>query len=251
MNSDKLYKHPVFTLIVFFLLLFVYSKFGPDLPISVISQQKGEPLIVTETGKATAIPDIAKITFGIEESSTSLTTALNSVNSKSKTLLAALKKLGVEEKDIKTINYSVYPNYDHQSQPPKVTGYRVSTRYSVKIKDFDKVNEAITSATSSGANMVGNVSFEVNEETKNKALASAREEAVNKAREKAQSLAKAAGISLGKIINISEGSEIQPPYPLAYERAIDTSVGETVTQPEIAPGESEFSVTVSVSWQIR
>ncbi|EKE05854.1 MAG: hypothetical protein ACD_19C00176G0076 [uncultured bacterium] len=30
--------------IIFFVLLFVYSKWGPSLPISVLTQTKGEPM---------------------------------------------------------------------------------------------------------------------------------------------------------------------------------------------------------------
>ena len=55
----------------------------------------------------------------------------------------------------------------------------------------------------------------------------------------------------GKIINITEGTS--PMYPIPYaDKAVGMGAGETnVTPPEITPGETEFKVTVSVSWQIR
>ena len=242
---------PVITIISFFILLFLYSKFGPSLPLSVLSQQKGEPLVVTETGNATAVPDIAKITLGITESGSSLKAVQNSVNTKSQALTDSLKKLGVEEKGIKTTSYNLYPEYDYQSKPQILTGYRLTTNYRVTIRDFDKVNDAIVAATAAGANITGGVSFEVNDETKNKALTEAREEAVAKAKEKAQSLAKAAGITLGKIINITEETTPAYPVPLA-ERAV--GLGSTTTEttsPDINPGETEFTVTVSLSWEMR
>jgi len=163
----------------------------------------------------------------------------------------AFKKLGVAESDIKTTGYTVSPDYDYRANPQRITGYRISTTYAVKIKDFDKINDAVVIATNNGANVIGNISFEVNDETKNKVLTEAREEAVNKAKDKAQSLAKAAGVSLGKIINISEGTSPIFPVPM-MEKAVGLGAGETaVTPPEITPGETEFTVTVSVSWQIR
>ena len=80
----------------FFICLFIYSKFGPTLPISVLTQQKGEPLVVSEQGKASGAPDIALISAGVDDNGTNLTTVENSVNSKSKNLADALKKLGVK-----------------------------------------------------------------------------------------------------------------------------------------------------------
>src|SRR3989304_83123 len=85
------------TVIIFFVLLFVFAKWGPAVPFSVLSQSKGEPMVVTGEGKFTAIPDIAKVSGGIQDSGASLTQVQNSVNKKSQALVAALKKVGVEE----------------------------------------------------------------------------------------------------------------------------------------------------------
>jgi len=244
----KFLTHPLALIAAFFVLLFLYSRFGPTLPISVISQQRGEPLIVTEEGKVAAVPDIAKISIGIEETGSALASAQKLINQKSKTLTDALKTLGVGEKDIKTTNYSVYPEYDYRSPGSTITGYRISITYEVKIKDIEKVNEILTKVTEAGANTVSNISFEVNEETKNKLLGEAREEAVGKAREKAQSLAKAAGVRLGRIINISEFQGITP-RPIALEKGIGGAPEEP--QVQIEPGETELSVMVTVSWEIR
>ena len=204
--------------------------------------------MVEGTGKVSVVPDIAKISVGIEESGTTLAAVQKSANEKSKSLTEMLKKSGVEEKDIKNTNYSVFPEYDYQGRTPRITGYRVSISYEVKIRDFDKVNEILASVTGAGANVVGSVSFEVNDETRNKKLGEAREEAVKEARENAESLAKSAGVTLGKILNISESRGI--PVPVSLKEA---GIGgtEPIATPDIAPGETEISVTVSVSWEIR
>ena len=235
------------SVIVLFLLLFLFFKFGPKIPLSIISQQKGEPLVVTGEGKVSVTPDIAIINLGVEENGVSLKQVQDSVNKKSKNLVDTLKKLGVGESDIKTTSYNIYPDYDYNLQPAKITGYRVSTNYRVKVKDFDKVNDILVKATESGANAIGNISFDINEITKNKKLQEAREEGVAKAKEKAQGLAKAAGISLGKIINVSESQGGNYPGPMAL---LEKS-GAEISQPDIQPGETELSVTVSLSYEIR
>lgn len=242
-------KQPIALIITIFILLFIYSKFGPRIPISVITQQKGEPLIVGEVGKVTAVPDIARINFGIEESGVSLKSVQDSVNQKSKNLVKELKKLGIEEKDIKTSAYNLYPDYDYEVKPVKITGYRVSTNYDIKVRNFDKVNEVLLKGTEAGANVVGNVSFELSNEEKDKAVEKARQEAVEKAKEKAKSLAKAAGISLGKIINISESQGYEYPGPIALKSAVGS--GGAGVEPDIKPGETEVTVNISISWEIK
>ncbi len=239
----------VASIVVFFVLLFVYSKWGPSLPISVLTQIKGEPMVVSETGKVTVVPDIAKITVGIEEQGQSLKTVQDSLNRKSKSLTDSLKKLGIDEKDIKTTNYNVYPEYDYDSTPYKIDGYRVSTSYEVKITDFDIVNEALTMATQSGANVIGNISFEVNEKTKDEYLQKAREEAVKLAKDKAEGLAKAAGITLGKIINVTESNGVDYPRPvMMVDKAV--GLGGGPESANITPGETEISVTVTLSYSL-
>ena len=90
------------------------------------------------------------------------------------------------------------PEYNYDSIPYRINGYIVSTNYEVEIVDFNIVNEVLTIATELGANVIGNISFEVNEKTKQELTQKAREEAVSLAKSKAESLAKASGITLGK-----------------------------------------------------
>lgn len=243
-------KSPIALILSFFIFLFIYSTLGPRLPISIITQQKGEPLLVTEEGSSTAIPDIAKVSVGIEENGANLKTVQDNLNKKSKSLVAELKKLGIDDKNIKTTSYNVYPEYNYDSQPPKISGYRVSINYEVTIDNFDKVNDVLVKSTEVGANSIGNVSFELKDETKQKALEEAREIAVEKAKTKAKSLAKAANISLGRILNISESSNNSiTPQPMYAKSEI--SLDQAISRPEITPGETEINVSVSIYWEIK
>ena len=237
------------SIILFFALLFLFAKWGPTLPISVISQVRGEPFIVSGEGKVSVTPDIAKISAGIEESGASLKTVQNSINTKSKNLVDALKKLGIEEKDIKTTSYSIFPEYDYRNLAPRITGYRASINYEVTIKDFERVNDALVVVTQNGANIVGGISFELNDETRKDKLQEARAEAVKEAKGKAEGLAKASGITLGKIINVSE-AQGRGAVPLPFLEKMDTAGGEPVS-PDIQPGETEIAVTVSLSYEVR
>ena len=198
-------------------------------------------------------PDTAIVTVGIQETGASLKTIQESVNKKSQALVDALKSMGINKEDIKTVSYNLYPQYDYTtSTTNRITGYQISTNYQVKVKDFDKVNEVLTTATGVGANAIGSVSFEVNDETEKEKLNEARELAVKEAKAKADGLSKAAGINLGNIVNISEsqnsGDQIRPLYGMGGAPDVTT---KEIAVADIEPGQTEIQVTVSLSFEVR
>lgn len=241
----------VASVVIFFILLFVFAKWGPTINFSTTTQTKGNPFVVSGQGKVLVTPDIAKISFGIQESGSSLKTVQTSVNTKSKSLTAALSKLGIADADIKTTSYNVYPQYDYNNSTPRVTGFQVSTEYEVTVKNFDIVNEALVAGTAAGANTIGGINFEVNDATQKEKLQEARKLAVADAKEKATGLSSASGITLGKIINISENQS--NPFPIR-ELALPVAGGgdaKAAPQPNIQPGQTEINVTVSLSYEVR
>jgi uncharacterized protein YggE len=256
MNSEKVVNFTG-SIVIFFVLLFVYSKWGPSFPVSVLTQSKGEPMVVSGMGKVTVVPDIAKVSIGLEEQGTNLKQVQQTADLKAKNLKAQIIKLGVSENAIKTTQYNVYPTYDYSERTQRITGYRVSTSYEVKVTNFDIVNDVITAATSAGANNIGGISLEVNDETKKEKLQEAREIAVKEAKQKAEGLARASGITLGKLINVTEDS-MDGGYPRPYMALEKSAVGmggaadAVVASPaNIEPGESELQVSVTLSYEVR
>ncbi len=236
--------------IIFFVLLFVFAKWGPAINFSTITQTKGEPFVVSGEGKVFVTPDIARVTLGVEGTGASLKTVQNAVNTKSKALVDAVKKLGIKEDDIKTTSYNVYPQYDYTTSTRRITGYRVSSDYRITIKDFDKVNDVIAAGTTAGANVVESVSFDLNDETETEKMNEARVLAVADAKSKAEGLAKAAGISLGKIINVSE-NQSNGVRLLALPVSGGGSGKEDAAEPDIQPGQTEINITVALSYEVR
>jgi len=235
--------------VLFFIFLFIFSKWGPAINFATTTQSRGEPMVVTGEGKATAVPDIAKVEAGIQDSGLTLLQVQDSVNKKSQSLVAALKKLGIEEKDIKTNSYNIYPQQDYQSNPPSVTGYQVSINYEITVRKIDNVNSVLTTVTTSGANLVGGVSFNLSDDARKKAMDAARQDAVKIAKENAESLAKASGISLGKIINVTENQNSFP-RPMSLT-ATGGGPDKSIAQPNIQPGETEIDLTISLSYEVR
>jgi len=128
-----------------------------------------------------------------------------------------------------------------------LAGYEVSQKLEVKIRDLEKIGEVIEKGTESGANEVSSLNFAVDKQEDFKK--EAREQAVQKAKEKAEEMAGAVGVKIGKIVTFSENSYT----PYYYER--DLLMKEEVgmggaSAPNIEPGETKISVTVTITYEI-
>lgn len=254
MNLLKELRIPFFTILLLFITLFVFTKlFGP-IPFSVnsITTTKSSLFTVQGTGEATAVPDTALVTLGVNREGATVEIAQKGVNEVINKITADLKALGIEEKNIKTTNYSVNPNYDFTGGRQVARGYTVDANVEVRVKPVETANKAIDAATAAGATQVGGVTFVLADEDQKKAEDEARKEAIAEAKEKAQSLADAAGIKLGRIIDVQETSGGFP-QPMLYRTAelkLDSAMGgEAMPATELNPGENKISITVSLSYE--
>lgn len=246
--SNRILLLPIIGLITFFTLLFLYTKFFGPIPFSVnsIVTTKTTTFDVTGEGKVTVKPDIASVTIGIEAKGATVKAAQDQINNTINSVSEAIKKIGVDSKDIKTINYSINPTYDYSASSQKITGFSANTSLQLKIRQIDKANQVIDQATANGANQVGGINFEVDDKTK--AENEARQKAVDEAKRKASDAAKIAGFRLGKIVNYSENF-IGFPVPMPMMRA--QGAKDVLENPtKLESGSSEVIVTVTLSYEI-
>lgn len=236
-------------ILFFFICLFLYTKLAGPIPFFVNSVQTNKNSLFSVQGisSQTAIPNTALISIGVTKQAATVLDAQNQTNTASNKIIADLKSLGVEEKNIKTTNYSVNPNYDYSNSKQAITGYTVTQNLEVKVSPIEKANRAVDTATANGGNLVGGIQFVLDDDTKKQLEKKAREEAVKNAKEKAQSLANAAGISLGRIVDIQEYLPQQVIYnqPLTALRS-DTKESEPTS---LQPGENEIKATITLSYE--
>lgn len=241
--KDKIISHLV---LVFAIILGL--RFIPTIPLSSTVTQKQADFSVSGTGKITAIPDIATISLGIQISKPTVKSAKDEVNRITNQAVDTLKKLGLAEKDIKTENYSIYPEYDYSAGRSRISGYRVSSNLEVTVRDLEKVNDVIDQTANLGINTLGNISLKVNDDQLKKLQQQAREEAVKEAKTKAENLAQAAGMKLGRIINVSE-SEPYSPRPVFL--AADAKTMQAGESTDIQVGSTDISLTVILTYETR
>ncbi len=235
-------------ILIFFILLFAYTKIAGPIPFSVtsVTTTKSDTFNVTGEGMVAAKPDIATLSVGILAQASTVKAAQDQINSNINRVSEAVKKLGVEQKDIQTQNYQINPTYDFQGSTQRISGYSASTNLSIKVRKIDQINQVIDEATANGANQVGNISFDVDE--KAKLQNEAREKAVAEARKKAESAAKIAGFRLGRMVNYSESFD-GGPGPIQLRTLAVPGGGEKVNT-TIEPGSSEIKVVVTLSYEI-
>lgn len=238
------------TILSIFLLVFLYTKLAGPIPFSVQSVQTNKTNLFSMqgTGKATAIPDTALLNFGVSKTASSVILAQEQSNTAINKIIQDLKNLGIKETDIKTTNYSVYPNYDYSTGKQTINGYVVTQNLEVKAKPFDKVNTVIDTVTKDGANLVSGISFVLDDKVKKDLEQKARKEAVGNAKEKAEQLASAAGIRLGRIIDVQENQSPRfEPSPLAIG---GLQKEDEIRQTSISPGESTVEITVIIFYEV-
>ena len=228
-------------LIVILLVLTIYTKIAGSLPFSINSTTNTSIFDVTGEGKVTVALDLANVSAGVSVTGPSVKEVQDKMNVVINKVSAAVKDLGIDSKDIETSNYNVNPIY---GESQRITGYSASTNLTVKVREINKVNSVIDSATEAGATNVSSLGFETSEtevfEEK------ARKEAIDNAKKKAEAAAKAAGFRLGRIINYQENPGGFP-QPLAYEAG--GRGGDLKTSLE--PGSNEVIVTVTLSYEIK
>ena len=233
-----------------FLIAAFYFKFAGPVPISInqTSIDKQTTFDVTGEGLAAAVPDTAKINLGIEVENPSVTQAQQEANKAINNISEKLISIGVKKEDIKTTSYNVYPKREYKEGKSTINGYQVNVNLSVEIDDLEKINQAIDSATSMGANQIGQLNLTISDDEKKKLLQQARKEAVKNAKQQATDLANAAGVKLGKIVNLRENIPLasQPVYEMAKNTFQDSGGGET----QIQPGKSEVKVAITLSYEI-
>jgi uncharacterized protein YggE len=209
-------------------------------------------LSVNGIGTISLTPNLAYIYIGIHTDDPDLANAVSRNNTQAQALVDALKKAGIDGKDIQTSNFSVYTNgnqgFDKLSGQPTNTGmyYSVDNTVYVTMRDLTKMGKILNTAVSSGANSINSITFDVADKTA--ALAQARQKAMENASSLAAELAKNANIKLGAIQNISYSDNSAMPF---YGMGGGGAAAAPNASVPIQPGQTQISATVSVTYDIK
>lgn len=200
-------------------------------------------------GKAEVIPDIAMTTLGMVARGETVESAQEQNTLVMNTLLERLKALGIEDADIQTTNYNIYPTYSLSEVEGQVqNGYEVSQSVIVKIRNIESANDVLALAGEVGANSVSGLRFTIDDTEVYKS--EARKDALKQIDEKARQLKQMLGVDVVSVISYHE-YEGAGYGPIAYERNFATDDLSIGSSPEIEAGTEEVLLNVSIMFEIR
>ena len=209
-----------------------------------------ETISVTGTGHATLTPDRFSFSAGVQTTAPTVEEAVNQNNTKMQNVIAALKKAGATDQEIRTANFSIYPQQVYeQGQPPRVVGYQAANSVVVTKKDISAAGRLLQVALNAGANETSGLSFEVADPSRGRDQG--LRAAFDDARAKAALLAQAAGRTLGRAMTIIEGAAVTPPPPRPMPVGVMAARAEAVSMVPVESGSRELTYTVSVMFEMR
>jgi uncharacterized protein YggE len=235
-----------------------------------------EPSTVSTSGTATTKvkPDKFSITLGVETNGTTAQEAASKNADLMAKVMAALKGLGIQDDQIGTSNYNVYPVYESrpssmpqsscpnnniyppppECQPANVlTGYRASNSVTVTLDVAGKIDpgKVIDTAVGAGANNVDNVTFFISTTRQQEIRDSLIRDAIANAKHRADVAANAAGMKVSGVKSIDLNDVYFPVYSTAFkENSLTMNAGSAAAPTPIQPGEQEVSINVSMVFYI-
>jgi uncharacterized protein YggE len=214
-----------------------------------VDSTKGEmsnTVSVVGYGEAFGKPDIATVSFGYNTADEVVASALERANMTIEGITHELAQLGLNEVDVQTTNFSVWPEDQYDPETGMLTGvrlFRVENQIRVIVRDINLVPEVIQAALDQGASNVYGLTFGIDDTTV--IAAEARTAAVADARTRAEQLAQELGAELGEAQVASEmmGGGV---YPSAeYAMGIGGGGG-----PPMSEGQLGITVQVSVTFDL-
>lgn len=201
-------------------------------------------------------PDKVSVTIGVETNGATAAEASAANAELMEKVLAALRDLGIEDDQISTSWYSVYPAYEWRSlpcieiypQPPEcdpkneITGYTAHNSITVTLDADEDIGSVIDAAVAAGATNVNGASFFVSAERQEEIRSSLIKEAIDNARSRADKAAEAVNMEITGVKSINLNDVY---FPVFYK---ELAQADGASSTPILPGQQEISQTVQVTF---
>jgi uncharacterized protein YggE len=187
---------------------------------------------------------VADVLIGVMVQKSTVSEAQSSAATSMNAVLAAVKKNGVDDKDVTTVNLSLSPVYDYNNgSAPKLVGQQFTNTVRVTVRNLKSVAAVVDDAIAAGATTIGGISFRLADPKM--AQAQARALAMADARAKANALTAAGGVAIKGVVNITETTVQTNPVPFALD-----SAAKLAASTPVQTGTTDIVVQVSVSYLI-
>ena len=194
------------------LLLSAFTLFGltahaqaPQAPTRPFVVAFGDATVSTQ-------PDEARVQFSVVTQAATAQGASTQNANQVTAVLAALRSVLGPNADLKTLSYSLNPNYStpRDGTQPVIIGYTASNTVEVRMSDLSLIGRVIDTGIAAGANRVQGLTFGLKDDQPLRLQA--LKLATTQAKAHADAMASGLGLKTGAAIAIQEGSavSIQP-----------------------------------------
>jgi len=212
--------------------------------VTVKAADAAGKITVNGLGAVNAKPDIAYITIGFTNQNSDSKTAQTQNNAQMEKILAAIKSLGIADKDIQTTQFSMYPQTDYNNDN-KIIGYSVTDMVQVTVRNLDQAGDVVDQAVNAGANAGGDIQFSIADPSPY--YEQAMTLAIQNAGAKANAIAKAINVTIGKPSEITEVSGMYS--PVTYGNANTNVAMDMRAATPVQTGDLSVSANIQVVYQ--
>lgn len=227
-------------------------------------------LSLSAEGRSRRTPDVAQFSAGVVTQGRTAAEAMAANSRRMDSVIAALRRAGIAERDIQTSAISLQPRYNNPERdaelrarvarepyvplpnpdPPRIIGYEARNSVQVQVGQLAEMGKVIDALVSVGANEINGPNFTLDEPKT--AQDEARVEAIATGRQRAELYARAAGMRVVRILSISEGGGHYPVEQIVVTGSRTMSPGAPPPPPPtpVSPGEVSVGVSVSMQFEI-
>ena len=205
----------------------------------------GTRLDINATGEVARVPDVAVISAGVVSRSNSANGALQETANRMQRVLAALRRAGVQDRDVQTSNVNLSPEYKYENnQPPQLVGYSATNNVTIRFRDIRNSGAILDALVAQGVNQINGPSLTIDKPEA--ALDEARAKAVSAGRARAELYARSLGMRIARLVAVNEsgGNFPSPPMPMFARAERDSST-------PIEPGEQKLQVTLAMTFELQ
>jgi hypothetical protein len=200
---------------------------------------------VTADARVSAKPDRVQIDLGVQTQAPLSQDAASANARQLEATLAAVRKAAGPTAQLRTVSYSLSPNYQYHVSggEPTIVGYTALNVVEVQLDDLARIGDVIDAATHAGANRVQGIQFTLRDQ--DAVRAEALRQAATRARAEAEVLAQALSLRVLRVLTVEESSPTIVPLR-THVMAARATAGVDVATP-VEAGTLDVSANVTLT----
>jgi len=216
------------------------------------AQENNKPTLeINGQARMSVMPDEVIFSITVHQENVDFGVALDELNTKISAIKSQLKKSKVEDKNIRTINYSIDENWKYENGKRFQDGYKAMHSINVHIA-FDKETMKMVYGAIRDSKVEVNMRLSFGLSNRKKYEAELMQMAVTDAKSKAQLLAAAANMEVIGIKKITYGGRTNNYQPRNYNMAMDASSvrSKGAANIDVTPGAITLSDQVFIVFEL-